>query len=333
MKTLRLFGAVVAVFVAVVTLRLSDVYAQGPINAPFIDNQSHTLPATTSVLYQFTYNLNIDSTRPDSTITLVNGTNSGLGFQVWTPQTVTDMVDNKPIGQGTAATVDCNTGAPLGSGGCQSPDLSWKGTFGASGTYYVLVTNTNTAPTGYLLTIQGSGVSLGAQTMTTTATTGVPVPATAAPAAPISRPPTPGAPAPAPALPPINMDDPARAVAIVGQQQAIAGNSAIWYAFNYPLSPNTDTHTEVTVTLVNGTNSGLRFEVYGPEQLVGWYNNTPVGRSNTSLINCDTGAPAGQGGCQSPDLTWVGNFANAGTYYVRVVNINGTPANAVLTIH
>jgi hypothetical protein len=310
MKQLRITGAVLLAVAVLLTLGVVTVSAQGPV--AFLDNQTHTVAANGSAMYRFDYALNSDGTRPQVTITMPNGTNSGLGFQVWTPETINDMADNKPIGDGSPLTVDCNTGEITAAGGCQSPDLLWTGAFGSGGTYYVVVTNGTSSQMSYTLKITGSGFSLGQQVAS----------AASAPAQ---------GPAAAPAIA-SNTDDPAKAVAIDAKQHTLPANSATWYSFNYGLLDD-GTHPTKTITLVNGAQSGLTFQVWSAEAFNGgWWNNLPVGQGTAAGLDCSTMEVAGQGACQSSDLTWLGAFGAPGTYYVRIVNNTGAPVDYTLTI-
>ena len=205
--------------------------------------------------------------------------------------------------------VDCDNGEIPAEGGCQSADLTWSGAFGESGTYHVLVTNYNTDPTSALLKITGAGVSLGPQaipsrntnvSLATTTTT-------------------------------VNLNDPARATAINNQSQTIPAGSARWYRFDYGVSDTGDRPVR-TITLVNGNNSGVRFEVWTPDNLTDWWDKQPIRRGTSHVVSCDTGDTSEQGGCQSNDLTWTGAFDASGTYYVRVVNDNTHATAFELTI-
>jgi hypothetical protein len=172
------------------------------------------------------------------------------------------------------------------------------------------VVNSNNDPVNATVLIQGDGISLIPQAVTSPS-----VPAQA---------PSVGAKNP-------NTDDPALAAPINGTAAMIPANSAMWFKFDY--SPtDSNAHPVVTITMVNGAQSGLRFEVYTPGELNQWWDNTPIGRGTTTSVSCDTGEVAGNGGCTSNDLTWSGSFTDGGTYYVRVVNTNDSPASAVLAI-
>jgi hypothetical protein len=128
-----------------------------------------------------------------------------------------------------------------------------------------------------------------------------------------------------------NTDDPNKAVALDGKQQNIPANSALWYSFNYGVLDD-GTHPVMTITLANGNQSELSFQVWSPENLNNWWNNTPTGLGTPATVNCDTGEVFGQGTCQSSDLTWTGALGASGTYYVRVINSTGNALPAVLTI-
>jgi hypothetical protein len=311
MKMLRITSAIALAVTALLSLGVMTTAAQGPTAVAFLDNQPHTLQANSSALYRFDYAVdNTNGTRPITTIRLVNGTLGGLAFEVWTPDTVTDMADNNPVGRGTAASVDCTTGEVVGSGGCQSPDLTWSGAFGTSATYYVRVINDNNSSANYQLMIQGDGVSLGRQ------------PAGA-----------PSAPAAAPPLTAANADDPNKATAIDGQAHSIPAGTATWYSFNYGVNNDTGEHPIVTIRLANGNNSGVSFQVWSSDSMSGgWWNNNPTGRGTAANVDCDTGEVSGSGGCQSPDLVWSGAFGTSGTFFVRVVNANNSASNITLTI-
>ena len=105
----------------------------------------------------------------------------------------------------------------------------------------------------------------------------------------------------------------------------------MWFSFNYA-GTDTNPHPDVTITLVNGTGSGVNFQVWTPENLNQWWNNTPVGQGTADSVNCNVGGAAANTGCQSSDLTWTGAFGETGLFYVRVVNSNNAPMNFDLTI-
>ncbi len=133
-------------------------------------------------------------------------------------------------------------------------------------------------------------------------------------------------------MPTVSPDDPNRASRIDGQPHNIAAKSALWYAFDYTINHMTGKRSLLTITLVNGNNSGVDFEVYAPENISEWWKNHPTGRGTVYMIDCATGQPSETGECQSPDLTWQGDFGADGTYYVRVINTNNSQISYLLTI-
>lgn len=321
MRTLKISGAAAlaffALFVGTLFVAAQGLSGSDPANAPYLDNQPHTLAANSGLLYRFDYSVNhMTGERPVTTLVLKNGNNSGVGFEMWTADAVNDMANNKPIGRGTLFSVDCVTGEPAAQGQCQSPDLTWSGGFGTDGTYYVRVVNYNSTAMSFLLVIQGSGFGLGPQA------SGVGTPtATVSPAASISTP-----------VPAANADDPNRAGTIDNLPHTLPANSAVWYSFDYAINNMTGARPVYTITLIDGNNSGVGFEVYAPENINGWWQNHPTGRGTVYSIDCETGEPSEGGQCQSLDLTWMGHFGMSGKYYVRVVNSNSHASDYLLTI-
>ena len=314
MKTYRIASALLLVLALLLSLGALSVSAAGPtnmdpLNAPFMDNQPHRLDTNADTWFRFIYSGTDSNAHPVSTIRLVNGNNSGVSFEIFAPENINNWWDNKPIGKGTAQNVSCDTGELAGNGACQTNDLFWSGAFGAPGTYYVHLINGNNNPATAQLLIAGDGVSL--------------IPQAA---------PSQNVPAQAPPLSATtNMDDPGRAVAITGKQQTMAANSVMWFRFDY--NGNGDTpHTPVSIRLVNGNNSGVHFDIYSPENLNNWWDNTPTGKGTAQSVNCDTGVVTGSGACQTNDLSWTGSFGAAGTYYVRVKNDNNNPVNIMLVM-
>lgn len=127
-----------------------------PPTAAYLDNQTHSIPANSSLWYQFGY----AGDRSQVVLTLMNGTNSGVGFNVFTPAQISDWWELSPIGRGTSEPVNCDTSEPMQKGKCQSSDLMWVGNFDVGEAYYVQVVNNNSTPTAAQLTIQGDGVTL-----------------------------------------------------------------------------------------------------------------------------------------------------------------------------
>lgn len=166
MKTLKYVAGVtlfVAVFVSLGTISVGAA-APNPGGVPtalHLDNLKRNIPANSAQWYHFDYQLHEKAQRPTVELTLVNGTWIG-GFEVWTADQLAqlattyqeakdDPVHNQPIGRGTARRINCDTYKLDNHGDCKADDLTWRGTFGASGSYYVLVTNTTNAPVDFAL--------------------------------------------------------------------------------------------------------------------------------------------------------------------------------------
>lgn len=306
MKTLK-FAILAALLLALVfLLGAMTASAAGepnltPIGAPYIDNQAHSIDANTNLWYRFDYALGANGEREVTTIRLLHGNQSGVGFEIYEPQDLTVYWDkdfDPVIGRGTAASIPCDEGP------CFSDDLTWVGAFGGSGAYYVRVVNQNPYPTTALLTIEGKGVRLA---------------------------PKPSVLAAAPALSRASLDDPGKAALIEGDVQTVPANSATWYRFDYQVKDNGERPIK-TITLLYGTKSGMHFQVYSPEILPQWWDHDPIGEGTASKVDCDTGTISGEGHCLSDDLTWTGAFGMSATYYVRVVNDTPNDGYVHLTI-
>lgn len=306
-----------------------------PSSAVYLDNQSHTIAANSDLWFKFDYGL-ANAVRSVSSLTMVNGTNSGVRYEVWAGENISDWSDRQPTGRGTATVLDCTTGLPSQSGGCQSSDLTWSGAFG---TYYVHVVNDNSSPSTFLLLIQGDSVTLGP------ATPNSPTPLVTVSGASASR-----TPAPEAALNAQAVDDPNAAVSINGQTNSLPPNGATWYRFDYGLSDD-GSRPVVSLRLLNGVQTGVGFQVWAGENIKNWWEGKPVGQGTQEvLVSCnapspDTPTPTGDeatptpeptstptGKCPTNDLTWSGAFGAAGTYYVRVVNNSSTPQSYVLIL-
>jgi hypothetical protein len=333
MKHLRTVGLVLLVVIVDVLglgVLAPAAHGSGPTGQsgiPYVDTEPHTLPANSAQLLRFDYSLDsLNNRRPVTTIKLLGGYASGVQFEIWTAEAIADMAHNKPIGRGTVIPLDCNTGQQIGGGQCMSPDLNWVGSFGGSGTYYINVVNTNNFPSTYHISIEGDGVSLGPATPAASLAIATALPSVATPAAPVAAA-TPGT-APTP-----NTDDPNRAKTISGAAGGtLAPNAVVWYRFDYANNHQTGRRPWVTITLVNGNNSGVAFAVYAPENIGEWWNNHPTGRGTVEMVDCQTGQPSETGGCQSPNLLWEGNFGADGTYWIRVGNNNNSNTSYILTL-
>lgn len=315
MKAIRLGTMVLAAFALLLGVGAFPAAAAPgntfPGAAAYIDNQSHSIAPNASLWYRFDY----AGDRSTITITMSNATNTGVAFNVFTPSQIGDWWDEHPVGRGTAQAVNCGTGLPQDNGGCGAADLTWVGDFNAGGTYYVQVVNDNVNAMNFQLMIQGSGVTLASQIAATSAGASLGTGSSTTTAQPAVPSPSGG-----------NID-PGHAMVLDNQGHTIPANSSLWYRFNYA-----GDRSAITITLLNGTNSGLGFNVFTPAQVGDWWDEKPVGRGTAQTVNCDTGLPEESGGCQAYDLSWIGDFNASGTYYVQLVNNNSNATTAQLTI-
>jgi hypothetical protein len=297
MKTMRLTALILIVLVSLLALSAMAVAADGgatnitPATAAYFDNQSHSIGPNSSLWYYFYYTLTSSGARQSTTIRLLYGNDSGVDFDVWTPDEASDLTAQQPFGHGLPESVRSNGHWSAGS------DLVWTGSLGATGTYYVRVTNNTPYTTTEQITIEGDGVY--------SAPPATPTPATSSTAGSNGK------------------DDPSQAVLLDGTPQTIPANSVMWFSFLY--LTNYIKPPFVTIRLQYGAINGLQFEVYAPERLGAWWTYPPNGHGTVETVACPTGH------CATDDLTWGGAFGATGTYYVRVINNNATDTTAVLT--
>lgn len=122
-----------------------------PGSAAEIQGQSMTVPAHSSLWYRFDY----PGDRARVTISMPDRSGNALGFKVFTPLQMNNWWETTPIGQGTYAQVSCSQGFVGGGlGQCNAAGLSWAGTFGESGRYYVQVNNTTDYAWDFMLNSQ-----------------------------------------------------------------------------------------------------------------------------------------------------------------------------------
>ncbi len=368
MTTIRFRSAIALVLLLLLGLGTMAVLAapltgSDPASATFIDNQVHTLARHSDVWFKFAYNDADIRPRPTVFITLVNGTASGVRFEVWSFEDIAEWTTRQPVGRGTAASMNCDTGQIIGSGTCKVKDLSWVGGFGLVGTYYVRVINDNDSATNFLLTIQGDAVRLGPLPKTPSAppvyfyTPIVPVVPVLTPVPGV--PPVLVYPTVGPVLTPpavltpftgnlVNaVDDPSKAVEIDNLPHLLPPNSATWYRFNYTGTAGLP-NPIYFLRLVNGVTTGVGFEVWAPQDIDQRQQKSPIARGTPEVLtNCYSGAqliptpvpgmtpvpsatPAGT--CTTTDLTWASALGTPGTYFVRVTNATQAPANYQLML-
>ncbi|HZQ08755.1 MAG TPA: hypothetical protein VFD70_19385 [Anaerolineae bacterium] len=336
MKSIRL-SAIACIALTVVMGLGSLAFAQTPNSndprtAVGIDNQAHTIAASSPQWYIFNY----AGDNSLITVVLVNGLNSGFEFNVYTPEQIADdWFNDQPIGRGTAQACGAqafenNTCPP------HSNDLIWTGRFPTPGTYYVQLVNMTNQPKSATLTVEGSGVGL----IPAQASNPQPPPPTqTVPANQTQTRPTPQPTQPAggtqqtasPNQPNTYFTDPFHALNLTNQLQTIPANSTIWYRFEYK-----GDGSNIRVALLNGVLNGLGFEVYTPAQVrEDWWNDKPIGRG--TAVGCGVNQPTNSNGeplCRpdANDLVWNGSFPLGGTYFVRVVNNTPNAVQYMLTL-
>ncbi len=119
------------------------------------------------------------------------------------------------------------------------------------------------------------------------------------------------------------------AQSINNQPFTIPAKGVLWFSFKYAGDRST-----ISVQLINGDTSHLLFDVWTPTQALDLANEHPIGRGTAMGVNCDTGRPAPNSSCRTPDTFWQGNFnsTGAGTYFVEVFNPNSNPVNTQLVV-
>lgn len=261
MKTVRFSLVIVGVALLLVLFTMTAAAddpilvakATTPIGAPYIDNLAHPIPANADVWNHFDYALSSSRKPQMTTLRLLYGNISGVGFEIYEPSDMNAYADKglaPIIGRGVPEMMLCSTGL------CAGDDLVWYGALGATGSYYVRIINPTPFATTYLLTVNGNGVSVVE-----------PIVLTGPIAATSSR----------------TQQDPTRAVVLDGKQQTIPAQSAGWYSFDYKPSDIK------TVRLLYGNKSGMHFEVYSPEILNNWWENDPIGVGLPQMVVCSTG--------------------------------------------
>jgi len=96
----------------------------------------------------------------------------------------------------------------------------------------------------------------------------------------------------------------------------IAPGASLWHKFEYA-----GDRSQILVWLTDEAGIGLNFSVWTPEQVRLWQSGAAV-------------EPVGRGSFDpyaSGDLSWSGNFPQAGSYYVRVDN--GTSTSGQYSLH
>ncbi len=301
MKRFKLFSilllCVMAMGSGVVTIRADAE----PGNAPYLDQQPHTLAAHDSMWYRFEFAVEHPFwlcrflACPDRevyyghiVIRLPGGARNGLQFEVYAPNQIGKWRDEGPVGRGNP----------------ENDDLTWAGSSNEDGTWYVRVVNNTNGALDYRFTIQGVRIALERVT-----------PVNPTPTLSFyeryqaERSPTPTlTPAPITVAP----SDPNKAVNVDGKEHTLAARSEWWYVVTFPLERN-----KLTITLVGGASNGLQYDIYTPERVNQWWKEDPVGRGNID----------------GNDLVWTGDRDNVDKRYIRIVNPTERAVNIFLAVN
>ncbi len=105
-----------------------------------------------------------------------------------------------------------------------------------------------------------------------------------------------------------------------GTSQKVGGGESVWYAFDYQLDTD-GSSPRINISLDGYPDTGTNFEVWTADLLQQWQSDevSPVGRGS-------------QNDYVAGDYSWAGEFAEAGTYYVRVTNQSAAPNTHVLSV-
>jgi hypothetical protein len=221
-----------------------------------------------------------------------NGT-GGLNFKVYTPFEIQQWMKGE-------ADV-----APVGRGAKDefvAADLSWQGNFVNAGTYFVVVENTASTPNTYSLTATGEDIWFDI------------APAAATEAMGVQMPPTGVMMAMSAGL----GSGPDGALRASGSWSELAPGQELWFAIH------TRGENENILAELNTGPDGNRtaFRVFTPTQIREW-------QAGGDLKAIGAGSP---NAFLASDLSWRGNFNQAGTYYLRVENDGTLPSYFSLSV-
>ena len=223
-----------------------------------------------------------------------NGT-GGLNFRVYTPAQIQEWMkgqaDVAPIGRGSVNEV-------------LAADLSWRGSFVNSGTYFVVVENTASTANTYSLTATGDDIWFEI------------APAATAEAMGMEMPPT-GVVMALEEMGDMTMAHghgagPAEALGVSGDWKELAPGHEIWFAFS-----SRGERDDILAQLNTGPDDTYtRFQVYTPTQIRAWQDGGDLNSIGAGSENAFLDA----------DLSWRGNFNVPGTYFLRVENSGTLPS-------
>jgi hypothetical protein len=157
--TMLVVGAALLLVLSAMTVAAAPNSAgalDNPGLATYIDGASHTIAGNSAQWYKFDYsaNRNEDGTRDVATVMTNYVGQSGLGFEVYTPDQIASWWSNDPIGRGSSQSIPCGQIDDDWNYTCQAYSLLWAGRFPSSGTYYVRVTNDSPNSIDFTLTEQ-----------------------------------------------------------------------------------------------------------------------------------------------------------------------------------
>ncbi len=218
---------------------------------------------------------------------------SSAAFSIWTPQQVEAWARGEAV-------------QPVGRGSFNEygpGSLNWSGNFNMPGAYYVVVENKGVDTSYYAMHLAGNGVTIAAEPAQEAA-----VQAAAEPAADKDLAAVPAA---------TDGLTPGDAFATPAHSVPVAPSTGLWHKFQYA-----GDQSQILVWLDDLSGSGLTFSVWTPEQVhqmeMG-HSVEPVGRGSANVY-----APG--------NLSWSGNFVQAGTYYLKVENASAAEGTYTLSI-
>lgn len=272
-----------------------------PTNAPYLDQQAHTLAAHDSTWYRFEFAVEHPFwlcrflACPDREvyygniiIRLPGAVRNGLQFEVYAPNQIAKWHAEDPVGRGNP----------------ENDDLTWAGASNEDSVWYVRVVNNTHRALDYRFTIQGVRILLSRAT-------------------PVNPTPTQSFyeryeaernPTPTPTPTPITVtpSDPNKAANVDGKEHTLAAHAEWWYMVTFPLDRN-----KLTIKLVDGASNGLKFDLYTPDRINQWWKEDPVGRGNI----------------EGNDLVWTGDQEGIAQRYIRIVNPTGRDVNIFLAVN
>jgi hypothetical protein len=132
-----------------------------PARAATFESAISSLPVGTAEWIRFDYDTGGNTVpRPTVEIQLLNGVTNGLGFEVYSPETIVDgWSNNNPVGRGTPEMIgNCNLGDET-RGSCTTNNLDWIGGFGVNGAYFVRIINKSGNTVAPQVIIGGKGLA------------------------------------------------------------------------------------------------------------------------------------------------------------------------------